>query len=765
MFWDRIVSIEPQGIQDTYDLTVEGDHNFVADGIVVHNSHSAAYALLAYQCAYLKGNYPAEFMAATLTSEMNDSARIVTLIEETKRLGLAILPPDVSRSAWRFTLEDGKIRYGLGAVRNVGQAAVESLVQARESGPFESLFDLARRLEGKGMNRRVLESLVAAGACDGLGEERGRLFAAVGPALERAASLQRERESGQSSLFGEVGGATSVAVVAPPLPDVPEWPLRERSQREKEVLGFYFSEHPLTPFRDVLARISTHTVADCMGLEEGADVRLGALVAEVKKINTRSGKTMAIATLEDLTGRVECTVFPEAYEAAKALLVPDQAVVVTGRIEVREERHRLLLSEVRGFDEAQRRLSPLPAHGAQGGGSLGGVSCRHRRVALGVPGRGRGIPSHRAAGPLPNGDAVPPLPGGGGRRRDREPQGTPPGAQGALGKGRPVTTWLDFEKPVLEMERKIQELRDHAAAQGLDAGDELEDLEKKADALRREIYANLTAIQRVQLARHPKRPYTLDYIERCFTDWTELHGDRHFADDPAIVAGPAFLEGRPVMVIGQQKGRDTKENLLRRFGMPNPEGYRKALRLMRTAERFHMPVVTLVDTPGAYPGLGAEERGQAEAIAVNLREMARLEIPIVTVVIGEGGSGGALAIAVADVVLMFENSIYSVISPEGCASILWRDGKKSALAAEALKLTAIDLERLQVVDGSLPEPLGGAHRDPAAAAETLRNALRRHLDALSGVSGRDLVERRLQKYRRMGVFQEGSFLTLVKSGC
>jgi acetyl-CoA carboxylase carboxyl transferase subunit alpha len=318
-----------------------------------------------------------------------------------------------------------------------------------------------------------------------------------------------------------------------------------------------------------------------------------------------------------------------------------------------------------------------------------------------------------------------------------------------------VTTWLDFERPVLELEQKIQELREHASAQGLDARGELEDLEKKADALRREIYANLSAIQRVQLARHPRRPYALDYIERCFTDWTELHGDRFFADDPAIVAGPAFLAAKPVMVIGQQKGRDTKENLLRRFGMPNPEGYRKALRLMQAAARFHMPVVTLVDTPGAYPGLGAEERGQAEAIAVNLREMAALDTPIVTAVIGEGGSGGALAIAVADVVIMFENSIYSVISPEGCASILWRDGKKSALAAEALKLTAPDLERLGVIDAVLEEPLGGAHRDPGAAARTLESALKRHLAALSGVPPGELVERRLDRYRRMGVFQEG----------
>ena len=318
-----------------------------------------------------------------------------------------------------------------------------------------------------------------------------------------------------------------------------------------------------------------------------------------------------------------------------------------------------------------------------------------------------------------------------------------------------MTIWLDFEKPVVELERRIQELKDHATAQGLDAGGEIQDLERKADALRREVYANLSPFQRVQLARHPKRPYTLDYVARCFTEWRELHGDRHFADDPAIVGGPAFLEGRPVMVIGHQKGRDTKENLMRRFGMPNPEGYRKALRLMQTAARFHMPIVTLVDTPGAYPGLGAEERGQAEAIAVNLREMARLEVPIITIVIGEGGSGGALALAVADVVRMFENSIYSVISPEGCASILWRDGKKSPLAAEALKLTAGDLERLGVVDGVLPEPLGGAHRGPEEAAATLKAALIRDLDRLAGVSPDQLIEGRLRKYRAIGVFHEG----------
>ena len=317
-----------------------------------------------------------------------------------------------------------------------------------------------------------------------------------------------------------------------------------------------------------------------------------------------------------------------------------------------------------------------------------------------------------------------------------------------------MTVWLEFEKPVLELEQKIAELREHATEHGVGAEREIAELEKKADGLRREIYAQLTRYQRVQIARHPKRPYSLDYIHACFSGFDELHGDRHFADDPAIVGGLAWLETRAVMVIGQQKGRDTKENLLRRFGMPNPEGYRKALRLMQLANRFAVPIVTLVDTPGAYPGLGAEERGQAEAIAVNLREMATFEVPILTVVIGEGGSGGALAIAVADRVLMFEHSVYSVISPEGCASILWRDGKQGAKAAEALRLAAPDLEALDIVDGVLPEPLGGAHRDPAAAAATLKAALIENLEALSGVSGAERVRLRAERFRRLGVFRD-----------
>jgi DNA polymerase-3 subunit alpha len=358
VYWDRIVAIEPRGEQETFDLTVERDHNFVANGVIVHNSHSAAYALLAYQCAWLKAHHPVEFMAATLTSEMSDSARIVTLIEECRRLGIEILPPDVARSEWKFTIEDGRIRFGLGAVRNVGAGAVEALIAARQSGePFADLFDLARRLDGRAVNRRALESLVAAGACDALGNERGALHAGVALALEHAAGLQRDRASGQASLFG--GDSGTVAVAAPPLPTVAPWSGRDRSAKEKEVLGFYFSEHPLEPRRAALARVASHTIAEALALEDGAEVRLAGILLEVRAITTRAGKRMAALILEDLSGRIECTVFPEAYEANRELLVADEVVVLSGRIEIRDDRGtKLLMSEVKRFEEASVAYRP-----------------------------------------------------------------------------------------------------------------------------------------------------------------------------------------------------------------------------------------------------------------------------------------------------------------------------------------------------------------------------------------------------------------------
>ncbi len=318
-----------------------------------------------------------------------------------------------------------------------------------------------------------------------------------------------------------------------------------------------------------------------------------------------------------------------------------------------------------------------------------------------------------------------------------------------------ATSNLDFEKPIVELERQIAHLKRLATDRRLDVQQEIAPLESRLADLRREIYHRLTPMQRVQVARHPKRPYALDYVRYAFTDFIELKGDRLYRDDPAIVAGWARLRERPVVVIGQQKGRDTKENLRRNFGMPHPEGYRKALRFMHLAERFGAPVITLIDTPGAYPGLGAEERGQAEAIARNLEEMAVLETPLVAAVIGEGGSGGALALGLADRVLMLENAIYSVISPEGCAAILWKDASQKERAAEALKLTADDLHALGVADEIIPEPPGGAHADPEGAAEALGDSLARHVADLAALDAEELVRQRANKYRAMGKFVEG----------
>jgi acetyl-CoA carboxylase carboxyl transferase subunit alpha len=312
---------------------------------------------------------------------------------------------------------------------------------------------------------------------------------------------------------------------------------------------------------------------------------------------------------------------------------------------------------------------------------------------------------------------------------------------------------LDFEKPLRDLEVQLQNLRQMSEEQKLDVREEIRAIEEKLEATKANIHKHLTPWQKVQLARHPHRPFTLDYIAAIFENFQELHGDRLYRDDHAIVGGPAWLDGRPVMVIGQQKGRNTKENVRRNFGCPNPEGYRKALRLMRLAEKFHLPVISLVDTPGAYPGIGAEERHVAEAIAVNLREMSALETPIIAAVIGEGGSGGALGIAVADVVLIMENAYYSVISPEGCAAILWKDRAHAPRAAAALQLTADKLLEAGAVDTIVPEPLGGAHLDPALAAKNLKAALVENLERLTAIPTKSLLEQRYLKYRRLGVFE------------
>ncbi len=313
---------------------------------------------------------------------------------------------------------------------------------------------------------------------------------------------------------------------------------------------------------------------------------------------------------------------------------------------------------------------------------------------------------------------------------------------------------LDFERPVYDLEAKIEELQKMGADSNLDVENEIEKLREKINETKKTIYQSLSPWQKVQLARHPERPYTLDYVSRIFTDFMELHGDRRFAEDPAIVGGFAKLDGEPVMIIGTQKGRNIKENVHRNFGCPHPEGYRKALRLMKLAEKAGRPIISLIDTPGAFPGIASEERHIGEAIAVNLREMFGLAVPFIVVVIGEGGSGGALGIGVGDRVALLENSYYSVITPEGCAAILWKDRKYSAKAAEALKLTGKDLMGLGIIDDIVPEPLGGAHRDWDSAAALLKDYIKKTLKKLSASKTEDILEERYAKFRRIGFFTE-----------
>lgn len=313
---------------------------------------------------------------------------------------------------------------------------------------------------------------------------------------------------------------------------------------------------------------------------------------------------------------------------------------------------------------------------------------------------------------------------------------------------------LEFERPIIELERKIEELRSFASEKKVDLSSEIKKLEEKLGGLKKDTYDNLTPWQRVQLARHPQRPYTLDYVEMMMSDFLELRGDRLFADDPAMVCGVAKIEGKKVLIIGQQKGRDTKENLRRNFGCAHPEGYRKAMRLMEMAERVKLPIVIFIDTPGAYPGIGAEERGQAQAIAYNLREMIEIATPIVITIIGEGGSGGALGIGLGDRICILENAYYSVISPEGCASILWRNSTKAPEAAVALKLTAADLLNMGIVDEIVTEPLGGAHRDAQKMATTLKGVILRHLNELSAIPIQNLLKSRYQRFRKIGIIDE-----------
>lgn len=320
------------------------------------------------------------------------------------------------------------------------------------------------------------------------------------------------------------------------------------------------------------------------------------------------------------------------------------------------------------------------------------------------------------------------------------------------------STGLDFEKPILELERKIAELKNFSSDKNIDVSEEIKTLEKKSEQIKREIFSNLTAWQRIQIARHPQRPYSLDYIKGMIDEFTELHGDRCFSDDMAIVGGIGKINGIPVMIVGQQKGRDIKENLARNFGMLHPEGYRKAQRLFKMAEKFKLPIICLIDTPGAYPGIGAEERGQAHIIAENQMVMSMLKVPVIVAVIGEGGSGGALGIGVGNSVVMLEHAYYSVISPEGCAAILWKDRKKAPDAAEALKLTSQDLLKMGIIDRIIPEPLGGAHRDTVKTTQALKECLTEELRRLKEIPEPKIAEDRYNRFRKIGIFIDGDAL-------
>lgn len=316
--------------------------------------------------------------------------------------------------------------------------------------------------------------------------------------------------------------------------------------------------------------------------------------------------------------------------------------------------------------------------------------------------------------------------------------------------------YLDFEKPLVDLQERIERIRRLAEENGVDVSDQIQQLEERSNQLRQEVYGGLSAVQRLQVARHPRRPSTLDYINAMTDDWLELHGDRRGGDDPAIVGGVASLDGMPVVILGHQKGRDTKDNVARNFGMATPGGYRKAMRLMEHADRFGMPIITFIDTPGAWAGVDAERLGQGEAIAYNLREMFRLDVPIICTVIGEGGSGGALGIGVGDRLLILENAVYTVATPEACAAILWKDAGKAPQAAEALKITSSDLKNLGIIDQILPEPVGGAHSHPLKASETLKAALLENLDELQQMTSQQRRELRYEKFRRMGMFMEVS---------
>ena len=696
-------------------------------GYGFNKSHSAAYALVAYQTAWLKAHHPAAFMAAVLSADMDSTDKVVRLIDECRQIGIEVQKPDLNVCGYRFTVADATtIRYGLGAIRGVGEGAVAGLVAERgEAGPYGDIFDLCRRNDGRRLNKRVLEALIKAGALDSMGARRRGLMGLVEHAMQAAEQQAKAAAVGQVDLFG---GAGPAAPAADPVEtrawreacEIDEWSQQQLLGWEKETLGLYLSGHPMDRYLRELGSLLACRLAD---LKPGRR-RIAGLIVALRFIKGKRGR-MAVMTLDDSTARVEVAVYNEVLESSLEKIVEDRVVVVDGECSVDEFSGDYAVKNVQKIltiDDLRQSFARSLVLSVDAAAFNGLVP-----YLQATPARG----ARRAA---PTGS--------------RNMASTPPDFTGLN------MNFLDFEQPIAELEAKIEALRKVGNDTSLNISDEIARLQERSRDLTRQIFSNLTSWQISRIARHPLRPYTLDYVELIFDQIEELHGDRAFADDPAIGCGIARLNGRGVVFIGHQKGRNTKDNLYRNFGMPKPEGYRKALRLMLLAERFRLPVLTFIDTPGAYPGIDAEERGQSEAIARNLLEMAGLRTPIVATVIGEGGSGGALAIGVADRVLMLQYATYSVISPEGCASILWKSADKASDAAEAMGITSERLLQLKLVDAVIEEPLGGAHRDYGKIAGRVKSAVQESLDRLFALDTEKLMQQRHQRLDQFGEYTE-----------
>ncbi len=743
-------------------------------GYGFNKSHSAAYALLSYQTAWLKAHYPAAYMAAVLSSDMDKTEKVVTLIDECNGMRLKVLPPDVNASVYAFRVAGvDSIRYGMGAIKGVGASAVEAIIEEREkNGPFESLSDLCRRIDLARVNRRVFEALIRSGSLDRIGPNRASLTAELERAMHLGEQNSRALSVGQVDLFG-LSAAENTAVA--------DWSEAERLAGERETLGLFLSGHPITPYEPDLKFLVSSRLADVGGprpvaAAEGArswsagkPATVAGLVLEIRR---RPNRVTLI--LDDRSARLEVSLYEEVFQQHRDIIVKDAILIIDGTLRFDDfiEAWRLQGKSLMDIDRARERFArrlwlrwPAEFDGPQGMNRFEQLLKPYLRgpcgvsVAINRPGYCGKVNLPDAWCVRPTRELLERLSALVGRegwylvygpRNDVRGEETSSKNQNSM-----AMNFLEFEQPIAELEAKIEELKFIGSDASVNITEEIKRLQSKSRALTTSIFANLTPWQITELARHPQRPYTLDYVSMIFSDWHELHGDRMYSDDLAIVGGLARIEGIPVMLIGHQKGRDTKERVRRNYGMPKPEGYRKALRLMKLAERFRVPVITLIDTPGAYPGIGSEERGQSEAIARNLFEMSHLAAPVLSVVIGEGGSGGALAIGVCDHLVMLQFSVYSVITPEACASILWKSTEKKEIAAEAMGGTAERLYKLGLVDEVLKEPHGGAHRDPQLMAETMKQSIIKNLAELRNQPITQLLDARQARLRGFGAFRDG----------